>query len=225
MIYEPKNRIVIVCGHYGCGKTNVAVNLALGYKRSHPQLRTALADVDTVNPYFRAADAADCLLEAGVIPVIPEFANSNVDIPSLPAELYSLFRTNSEVTAFIDVGGDDGAVALGMYADDITACGYDMLYVVSRYRPMIESPEAAADLMGIIEEASHLKCTGIVNNSSIGAETTAEDITASIAYAEECARQCRLPLLFTSYYEKLIPDLSIPGQKLFPMKNVTRQMF
>ena len=218
-------RIKIVCGHYGSGKTNVCVNLAFLYKKRYPDSRVALADVDTVNPYFRAADAAKELEDFGIHAIVPEFANTNVDIPSLPAELYSLFSRDSDVVSFIDVGGDDGACALGMYSDLIKECGYEMIYVVSKYRPLISDPQAAADLMHIIEEASHLKCTAVVNNSSIGRETTKEDIVSSLDYAHKVSEECKLPLLFTSYYEELLGDLNISGEKLFPMKNVTKQIF
>ncbi len=220
-----KNRIKIVCGHYGSGKTNVCVNLAMLYKKRFPEAKVALADVDTVNPYFRAADAASQLEELGIHPIIPEFANTNVDIPSLPGELYSVFTKDSNTVAFIDVGGDDGAVALGMYADMIKDCGYEMIYVISKYRPLIADPEACADLMHIIEDASHLKCTAIVNNSSIGTETNAGIIEASLSYAKECSKACALPLLFTSYFPEVCGNITIPGETLFPMKNVTKQIF
>jgi hypothetical protein len=121
-----KNRIKIICGHYGCGKTNVCVNLALLYKNKFPSANVALADVDTVNPYFRAADAVQQLEREGIHTIIPEFANTNVDIPSLPAELYSLFSPASNTISFIDVGGDDGAAAIGMYSDLIRECGYEI---------------------------------------------------------------------------------------------------
>ena len=219
------SKITIVCGHYGSGKTNVAVNLALQYKNMHSDVDVALADIDIVNPYFRAADARDELTAAGVRPIIPEFANSNVDIPSLPPELYSLFRKDTNTVSFLDVGGDDGAVVLGMYADQIREIGYEMLYVVSCYRPLTEDPAEAANLMHVIEDASHLKCTGIVNNSSIGSDTKEEDVRASISYAHACAAACNIPLYFTSYYDSLLPELHIPGETLFPMKNVTKQMF
>ena len=220
-----KNRIKIICGHYGCGKTNVCVNLALLYKNKFPSAKVALADVDTVNPYFRAADAVQQLEREGIHTIIPEFANTNVDIPSLPAELYSLFSPASKTVSFIDVGGDDGAAAIGMYSDLIRECGYEMIYVISKYRPLISEVEAAADLMKIIEEASHLKCSAIVNNSSIGAETTKEDILNSLDYAHKVSELCDLPLLITSYYEELIGDINKPGERFFPMKNVTKQIF
>lgn len=218
-------RIKIVCGHYGSGKTNVCVNLAMKYKMENPSKVVALADVDTVNPYFRAADAAEDLIKLGIHPIIPQFANTNVDIPSLPAELYSVFSKDSDTVAFIDVGGDDGAVALGMYSHLIEECGYEMIYVISKYRPLTEEPEAAADLMRIIEDVSHLKCTAIVNNSSIGAETTREDVLNSLEYAHKVSELCSLPLLFTSYYEALMEEPKLDGENFFPMKNVTKQIF
>lgn len=218
-------RIKIVCGHYGSGKTNVCVNLAMLYKKRWPNTEIALADVDTVNPYFRAADAEKELQSLGIRTILPEFANTNVDIPSLPPELYSLFNKDSTIVSFIDVGGDDGAAALGMYSDLIKECGYEMIYVVSKYRPLISEPETAADLMHIIEEASHLKCTALVNNSSIGTETTKEDVVASIDYAKKVSDLCNIPLLFTSYYEELLGKLEYNGERFFPMKNVTKQIF
>ncbi|MBQ3527997.1 MAG: ParA family protein [Clostridia bacterium] len=219
------NRIKIVCGHYGSGKTNVCVNLALLYKKMFPSTEVALADIDTVNPYFRAADAVKQLEDSGIHTIIPEFANTNVDIPSLPAELYSLFSKDSKTVSFLDVGGDDGAAALGMYSDLIRECGYEMIYVISKYRPLISDVDAAADLMNIIEEVSHLRCTAIVNNSSVGQETTRDDIINSLDYAHKVSEKCGLPLLFTSYYHDLVGDISKEGEKFFPMKNVTKQIF
>lgn len=222
---DKSKRIKIICGHYGSGKTNVAVNLAMLYKKRFPCAKVALADVDTVNPYFRAADAAQELENLGIHPIIPEFANTNVDIPSLPAELYALFCKDSDTVSFIDVGGDDGAAALGMYSDLIRECGYEMIYVISKYRPLISEPDAAADLMTIIEEASRLKCTAVVNNSSIGALTSKEDVISSLEYAHKVSKLCSIPLLFTSYYKDLLGKIEYGDETFFPMKNVTKQLF
>ncbi len=221
----------IVCGHYGSGKTNVAVNLALRAKQAHPDSTVAVADIDIVNPYFRTADAADRLREAGVLPLIPPFANSNVDIPSLPAHLIQLFE-NKDWISFVDVGGDDGSVALGMFREQIVSAGYGMFYVINMYRPLTVDPVDCALCMKEIEEASRLRCTGVINNSSVGQETTAEDIVSSVEWAHTCAKACGLPLLCHGYYEDLNPDLPQVFQKagfssevLLPMENVTRKLF
>ena len=227
-------KITVVCGHYGSGKTNVAVNLAMRMKEANPEKIISAADVDIVNPYFRTADAKDFLAKAGVVPLIPEFANSNVDIPSLPHRLTSLFSETmgeNECTV-IDVGGDEGAVALGMYSKQLNALDYDMIYVVNKYRPLIADPKDAAELMKEIEAVSNLKCTCLVNNSSLGMETTEEDILDSVEYGKECARLCGLPLLFHGYYEDLLPGLperfkaeGYGDEPLFAMKNVTKKLF
>ena len=142
-----KNRVVVVCGHYGSGKTNVAVNLAVDAAEKGDTVY--LADVDIVNPYFRAADAVSMLEDAGVTPLIPEFANSNVDIPALPPRLSSLI-SGGDGRIFIDVGGDDGAVVLGRYASLIKDARYDMICVVNMYRPLTATPaDAVADMREI----------------------------------------------------------------------------
>jgi len=223
----------VICGHYGSGKTNVAVNLALLEKAAHPDAVINIADLDIVNPYFRTADAAGILNTAGVNTFIPVFANSNVDIPVLPNHMHTMFDASiGNQISFIDVGGDDGAVALGMYADKIRSCGYGMVYIISMYRPLTKDPVEAADLMREIEEASRLQCTCVINNSSIGAETTVEDVLASVEWAHECAKQCGLPLACHSYYEALLPDLpevfvkaGYGDEILLPMTNVTKQIF
>ena len=117
--YTPKERIVIVTGHFGSGKTNVAVNLAARLAKAGKKV--AIADLDIVNPYFRTADDTELLSELGVRCIIPEFANSNVDIPSIPSEINAVFEgTAQDDVCILDVGGDDsGAVALGMFAERI----------------------------------------------------------------------------------------------------------
>ena len=104
-IFDSTKKIIVVAGHYGTGKTNVAVNLALAYAAMGE--RTVIADIDIVNPYFRTADAATHLISAGVECIIPEYANSNVDLPTLPPQLYSRCADaarGEDVRIILDVG-------------------------------------------------------------------------------------------------------------------------
>jgi len=221
--YSPKEKIVIITGHFGSGKTNVAVNLAVKLALSGKQV--AIADFDIVNPYFRTADSTAVLSDHGVRCIIPEFANSNVDIPSIPPEINAVFEKNGqkdEVCIF-DVGGDDsGAVALGMFAERIKNCGYEMLFVCSMYRPLTETPEDAADLMHDIESASHLKCSGLINNSNIGPETTTQDILASEAYIDKISELTGVPVLFGSAMSALVPEGERPYLSMF---NATKSIY
>ena len=222
-----KSKIIIIVGHYGSGKTNVAVNLAIELKKSAQNV--TLIDLDIVNPYFRAADAKNSLALKGIDSIIPEFANSNVDLPSLPAQINSVFDTlkddpNHDGYYIFDVGGSDGAVALGMYNKQINECGYDMLCVINKYRPLTSTPDDTVADMREIEQYSRLSVTGIINNSSVGAETDEKYISESIGYAKETASLAGVPLLFTSYIPSQKIDLSGDG-KFFKMENATKQLF
>lgn len=209
-------RITIFCGHYGTGKTNVAVNAAL--KMAGEGAPTTVADLDIVNPYFRTLDSADSFEQAGIRLICSKFANSNVDIPSLPPDLYAITDDKSR-RVVVDVGGDDsGAMVLGRLAPAITAeDDYEMLLVVNRYRPMTPDIPSTVEVMGQIEAASHLHFTGIVNNSNLGAETTAETVLSSTAYAAELAQATGLPLVATTVADHLYPDLEGQIENLFPL--------
>lgn len=211
-----KNRITVIAGHFGCGKTNIAVNLALALAEEGK--KCCLVDLDIVNPYFRSADNEKQLKEAGVRPILPEFANTNVDIPSLPKEYGSVFVTDE--CAVIDVGGDgDGATALGVHSDKYESCGYSMYYVYNYYRPYISDPRAAAEMLREIEKASRMRFCGIINNSNLGAETTREDVEASFASCEELCRLTGLPLAAVTAFPENLPEGGVS------IRDVTRKLF
>ena len=226
-------KLSIVCGHYGAGKTNIAVNLAMHAKKISQNSRISIADYDIVNPYFRTADCVGILKEAGIVPLIPEFANTNVDIPSLPRFPVSPLGIGDDFDfSIIDVGGDDGAVALGMYNSTIKTLDYDLIYVVNMYRPLIADPKDALECMREIEFASGLRCTKLVNNSSLGVETAAEDIVASVEYARECAALCALPLVAHTYSPAYAPDTpekfaaaGYENEPLFALSDITKKLF
>ena len=213
---QTNKRITILCGHYGTGKTNVAVNTALAMAKTNDKV--TIADLDIVNPYFRTLDSAADLNAAGVRMICSRFANSNVDIPSLPPDLYAITDDKSH-RVVIDVGGDDsGAMVLGRLAPAITAeDSYEMWLVVNCYRPMTPDVPSTVEVMGEIEAASHLKFTGIVNNSNLGVETTAQDVLDSTAYATALAQAAGLPLVATTVDERLYAELEGQIPDLFPL--------
>ena len=197
-------RITLFAGHYGSGKTNLALNYA---RRVKP---CVVADLDIVNPYFRTKDSAAALAAEGIGLVVSDYANSNVDFPALPKETYALVADRS-ARVVVDVGGDDrGALALGRYVDDIRAEGdYDMLAVINASRPLTETPEDAVEVLREIEAACRLPFTAIVNNTNLGQETTAQTVLDSLPYAEAVARQMGgLPVRFTCCREDLADELS-----------------
>lgn len=198
-------RFTIITGHYGCGKTNLAINLALDLAERHSEV--TLVDLDIVNPYFRSSDYADVLGTRGVRVISPTFAGTTLDAPSLSAAAYSAIESGGAV--IFDVGGDDvGATALGRFSRDIEKRPYEMLYVVNRYRNLTTTPQEAAALLPQIEAASHLKATGVVNNSHLKSETTVSTVLGSIEYARETARLLELPLAFTTVPEAIADALA-----------------
>ncbi len=208
-------KITIFAGHYGSGKTNLAVNAALALKRRHDSV--ILCDMDIVNPYFRTKDSEAILSEAGVRLISPRFANSNVDLPYLPAEVAAIFGGN--YVSVIDVGGDDsGAIALGQYADRIKAVGYDMLLVLNARRYLTLEPTEAVEIMHEIESASSLRFTGLINNTNLGHESTAETVTQARNYMEAVSKETGLPLVATSYREDLSPALTPQDGVAWPIK-------
>lgn len=213
-----KNRLVIVCGHYGTGKTNVAVNLAKTAAKSGR--RVCIADLDIVNPYFRSADNAAELSALGVRCIIPQFANTNVDIPSLPAELSSAFY--GDELCIIDVGGDDGAVALAVYRDRIISCGYDMLYVYNACRPLIAETDDAVTSLREIEALSGLKVTGIVNNTNLGSKTTVQTVSDGEVKCAALSAATGIPIYAVSVLRGVG---AVGGERLFLMENATKQLF
>ena len=190
-------RLTLFAGHYGSGKTNIAVNYALTLKREGKPV--VIADLDIVNPYFRTKDSAAVLEKAGVELISPQFANTNVDLPALPAEAYRLV-TDRETCAVMDIGGDDrGAYALGRYVPGILEeNNYRMVFVANCYRPLTRTPEEAAEVMAEIEAACGLKFTDIINNSNLGSETTVQTVVDSVSYIEKLCEITHLPLFATS---------------------------
>lgn len=190
-------RVTLFAGHYGSGKTNLAVNFALKMQSEGKAVK--IADLDIVNPYFRTKDSADKLNEAGIELISPAFANTNVDLPALPAAVYSLVE-RKDFYAVMDIGGDDrGAYALGRYRDYILEENdYEMIFVANFYRPLTRTADEALEVMREIEAASKIPFTAIINNSNIGEATTAQTVIDTFDSANELSKKTNLPIIFTS---------------------------
>ena len=210
-------RITLVAGHYGSGKTNIALNYARMLKRAGSPV--TVADLDIVNPYFRTKDSAADLQAEGIDLVVSDFANSNVDFPALPKEIYALVA-DRETKIVMDIGGDDrGALALGRYVPDIKAEGdYEMLAVVNAARPLTRTPQEAVEVLREIEAACRLPFTGIVNNTNVGAETTVETVLGSIPYADDIAALMGVPVRFTCAIGAIAAELKGKVENLLPLE-------
>ena len=192
-------KVTIITGHYGSGKTNLSVNLALELAESGKKV--TVVDLDIVNPYFRTADFGELFNDRNINLITPMYANSNLDIPAISFDIERL--TNDDGYLIIDVGGDDsGSTALGRYKavfDKLSKSNdIDMLYVINKYRLLTQTPEEAVELMREIEYTARFKHTGIINNSNLGEETDIQTVLESIDYADKVSEQTNLPVVFTS---------------------------
>lgn len=209
-------RITILTGHYGSGKTSLAVALSL--KKRAGGRRVAVADLDIVNPYFRTVDCKSALDRAGVALVASAYAGSNVDLPALPKELYAVIE-DADTDVVLDVGGDDrGAVALSRFVPSIQKSGYEQLFTVNFYRPLTRTAEEALAVLREIEAACGLQATAIVNNSNLGSDTTAQDVLASLALCERLSELSGLPVRYTAVDNRLAATLAASVPALLPIE-------
>lgn len=202
-------RISLFCGHYGSGKTNIAVNYAKHIKAGG--FKTTIVDLDIVNPYFRTKDSEKELEAFGIRVISLPFANSNVDLPSIPAESYSVFNKKDEYAVF-DIGGDDsGAYVLGRFAPYVTEENdYDNFYVVNFNRPLTRTAEEAFEVLREVENASHIPFTGIVNNTNLGEETTADGVVSSNDEAIKLSKLAGIPVCMTTVRKDLAEKVGLP---------------
>jgi hypothetical protein len=189
-----EKRVRIITGHYGSGKTSIAIKMAFSLHAAGRSV--TIADLDIVNPYFRTSDEKSLIEDAGIRVVCSAYNGSTLDIPALPKQMYGAIADRQSVLV-IDVGGDDrGAVALGRFAPDIISEGsYEMIYVVNFYRPLTRTAAEAFDVMREIEKASGIRCTCIMNNSNLGIETADQTITATEEAALQLCALSGLPLM------------------------------
>ncbi len=211
-----QKRVSLFAGHYGSGKTNIAVNYAKHLKKQN--LPVVIADLDIVNPYFRTKDSEKELKDEGIDLICSEFANTNLDIPSLPQSMYRVIHDKS-IYAVMDIGGDDaGAVALGRFSQALmTENNYEMFFVVNFFRPLTKNAEDALIVLKEIEAASSMKFTGIVNNSNLGSLTKAEDVLSTQTEVKKLCEMSGLPLIFTSAEEKVCEKIGDRINNLFPL--------
>ena len=209
------HRLSIVTGHYGTGKTEFAVNLALAMAQDGE--RVMMADLDIVNPYFRSRERRKLLEEAGVRLISSSQACSDADVPALPAELLTILEDRS-IRGILDIGGDPvGARVLARFQPRIVMEDYQLIYVLNANRPEVREAENAIAYLRGIEATTGLTCTGIVNNTHLCGETTEEEIRKGAALAAEVSRETGIPVLCHVAEEKFIPSLSDLSETVFPI--------
>ena len=201
------SRFIVLTGNYGSGKTEIALNLALGYARDGQ--KTTLVDLDIVNPYFRSGEKKAEMEQAGIRMLMPTYALTTVDIPALPAEIQSVFEIPSDRVVF-DVGGDDtGAAALGRYhpAFDARKENVQMALVVNCMRPLTQDEEDIIDLAERISRRSRMRIDMLINNTNLADSTIPEMVESGERIVRSCAKRMGIPSVVTAAKPEILEQI------------------
>lgn len=215
------NRVRIIIGHYGSGKSEFSVNYAM--KLAEIGRKVALADLDIVNMYFRSREKASEMEAAGIRVIGSQINAPAAGVPSVSAEVLTPLQDIS-YDAVLDIGGDKvGAMALGRYVDYFKDGNYDMFFVLNANRAETQTVDKVMEYMIQIEDVSRAKVTGIVNNTHLLKSTTIEDVLKGNKLALEVSERTGIELKYNVVLEDLAKDLpkDLKGET-FPIKMYMR---
>lgn len=199
--------IVIICGNYGSGKTETALNLATTRKKEG--LDVKIADLDLVNPYFRTREARDLLENMGIDLVMPDRKYMHADLPILAPAVAGMIQQPAELT-IIDAGGDDaGVTVLSALKDHLASKPVQMLQVINPFRPSTADLAGCIKIKEEIEAASKLEITGLAGNANLIDETKPEHIYKGYALLKEVSEATGLEIKFITALSTIIPRLEL----------------
>lgn len=222
-MYE--SRVTILVGHLGSGKTEIAIHGAQALKRVGR--RVVLVDLDVVKPYFRSRSVRAVLAAQGIEVIAPQGENIFADLPILHPAIRTAVQDAGR-SVIVDAGGDPaGARALGSLADVCSQQGVETLAVVNFCRPFTTTAEEAAAMVRAIEAAARRPVTGLVSNTHLLSESTAEVVLAGYALARRTAAMLGLPVRAVVVDESLRGALAeVPLEaELVALRRVIRPPF
>lgn len=217
------NRIRIIIGHYGSGKSEFAINYVTKL-RSEVDGKVALSDLDVVNVYFRTREKKDLLKSLDILPIDSSIDAPTLDLPAISAQIATPINDKS-YDYVMDVGGDNvGARVLGRFNHLIEENDYDMFCVVNANREQTQTADRVIDHIRAIEKSSGLKVTGLVNNTHLIRLTTIEDVLKGQELVSEVSKICNIPVKYVVCMDNLVPQLpkDLEGE-VFPIKLYMRE--
>lgn len=202
----PQKRIIVIAGHYGSGKTEIALNMAISLRQTEQPV--TLVDLDIVNPFFRSAEQEGLLKSRDIELLKPIYANTSVEIPSLPPQIQGVFG-HDEGRVIFDVGGDDtGAAALGGYAPQFSVADKEFLMVVNPFRPRSESAEQIVEMYHAIARRARMAPDALICNANLGDETQVEDVLQGLETVQAAADILQIGIACVCAKEALLPQLA-----------------
>ena len=209
-------RLSVVVGHFGSGKTEFSVNLALALAKEREKV--ALADLDVVDPYFRSRECQPILEAAGIRLISSANTCRDADLPSMPAEV-NVLLDNPDLHGVLDIGGDpSGARVLARYRRSLAADGAALLCVINQNRPLSDTADQCIDYLRRIEAVCGMAVTGLVNNTHCCALTAVEDILAGAEMAREVSEKTGIPILCHCAPQQLCEEASAQLDNVFGME-------
>lgn len=207
-------RIIAITGHYGSGKTEIAVSLALRFAANNkrPYKKISLVDLDIVNPYFRSRERRELLNNAG-IEVYGSMYNTEItaELPALGANV-RIPLEDPDCMAIVDFGGNDvGAMVINQFGKYFTPDNTSMLAVINMNRPDTSTIDGAMDHLAAIELVTGKKITGLINNSHMLRETTPDLIINGHMFCQQLATKCNIPIWADCFPAELISEKELQG--------------
>jgi hypothetical protein len=186
-----ENKLIIVIGAFGSGKSEYSVNLAQELNKTHDNV--VLVDMDVVNPYFRSRDVRDEFQKQGITVIAPEGQFMHADLPMLSPRIRGAIG-NKDWNVILDVGGDPmGCRALGRFYEDVKRRGYELQLVINTNRPFTSNPNDILVMMDMLQKTSGLRVTEFVCNSNLMQFTDKEVINNGITIIKEVSQLTGIP--------------------------------
>lgn len=217
------NRIRIITGHYGSGKSEFVMNYVTKL-RTHISGKIALSDLDVVNVYFRTREKKDLLKSLDILAIDSSINAPTLDLPAISAQVVTPINDES-YDYIMDIGGDDvGARLVGRFSNEIKEKEYDMFCVVNANREQTQTYDQVIHHINAIERTSKLKVTGLINNTHLIRSTTIDDILRGQKLVEEVSNATNIPIKYVTCMESLVDKLpkNLKGE-VFPIKLYMRE--
>lgn len=188
---------LLVLGGFGSGKSQLALDMAMNFADplKNQGQQTVLVDLDVITPYFRSSLMRQVLEGAGVMVIAPNFAGTTLDVPSVSGQVDGVL-SSSQNRVVVDVGGDTlGATLLGRYHTHLQKTGYTSVFVINICRPLQQTADEVCQLIDLISKKARITVHGLVNNTHLLDQTTAQDLLEGHAVAEEVSHRTGIPIV------------------------------